>query len=89
MAVIDTGWGEAGGSHGSLRHWLWRGEAGLLMAVLDTCCGEGRCIGSHGSPRRWLWGRDGGSHGNPRRWLWVGEKQRSSFQSQTLVVDGG
>ena len=36
-----------------------------------------------------MWGRGEGSHGNPRRWLWVGERQRSSWQSQNLVVGGG
>ena len=34
-------------------------------------------------------GKGGGSHVNPRSFLWVGERQRSSWQSQNLVVGGG
>ena len=37
-------------SHGNPRSWLWRGEAGILMAVPDAGCVVGEAVGSHGSP---------------------------------------
>ena len=58
------------------------------MAVLNAGCGGGDVLVLMAVPDAG-WGRGGVSHGNPRRWLWVGEKQRSSWQSQTLVVEGG
>ena len=35
-------WFRGVGSHGSPRRWLWGAEAGLLMAVSDSGCGEER-----------------------------------------------
>ena len=66
MAVADGSHGrprhwllgrERPDSHGNSRYWLWRGEAGVLMAVPDAGCGGGEGVGSRKSPRHGCGGR--------------------------------
>ena len=73
MAVPDAGCGGiGGGSHGSRRHWLWRGWQSQMLVVK----GRGSC--SHGSHRHWLGGRlgvlmavsDGGCGGERLGFSW-------------------
>ena len=85
MAVTCAGWFEVGGSNGSLRCWLWGGDAWLLMAVPDTGCEGGDVLvlmalpDAGGGERRGFSSipdagcglvRGRGPHGNPRPWLW-------------------
>ena len=81
-------WGESRGSQGSLRRWLWAGEAGILMEVPDAGCWRLKRMALMAIPDAFC------ARGEEGFLMAVSdagcgrERQGFSWQSQMLVVGG-